>query len=211
MDSKESGAYGAGMDIHPALRGAAWARSLPVGGPPVDSETLAALVAELADRPDLWAHLVRHDPRVRWYERVALTGTVEVWLIGWCHGQHTPMHDHGGASGAVAVVGGVLQETTLWPSRPPASRLLPSGTLLEVPPAVLIERHVLEWRLDPTSPHCLPELLGPEQPILILCSEGYASSLAAATLRRLGLVNATDVAGGFRAWRRAGLPTAGGL
>ena len=124
MDSKESGAYGAGMDIHPALRGAAWARSLPVGGPPVDSETLAALVAELADRPDLWAHLV-------------LTDTVEVWLIGWCHGQHTPMHDHGGASGAVAVVGGVLQETTLRPSRPPASRLLPSGTLLEVPPAVI--------------------------------------------------------------------------
>ncbi|TMD02776.1 MAG: rhodanese-like domain-containing protein [Chloroflexi bacterium] len=81
----------------------------------------------------------------------------------------------------------------------------------DVPGSVLIERNVLEWRLDPTSPHCLPELLGPEQPILILCSEGYASSLAAATLRRLGLVNATDVAGGFRAWRRAGLPTAGGL
>jgi len=159
MDSKESGAYGAGMDIHPALRGAAWARSLPVGGPPVDSETLAALVAELADRPDLWAHLVRHDPRVRWYERVALTGTVEVWLIGWCHGQHTPMHDHGGASGAVAVVGGVLQETTLWPSRPPASRLLPSGTLLEVPPAV-IHRVGNRFPVPATSIHAYspPEL-----------------------------------------------------
>ena len=81
----------------------------------------------------------------------------------------------------------------------------------DVPGSVLIERNVLEWRLDPTSPHCLPELLGPEQPILILCSEGYASSLAAATLQRLGLVNATDVAGGFQAWRRAGLPTAAGL
>ena len=81
----------------------------------------------------------------------------------------------------------------------------------DVPGSVLIERNVLEWRLDPTSPHCLPELLGPEQPILILCSEGYASSLAAATLRRLGLVNGTDVAGGFQAWRRAGLPTSGGI
>ena len=102
--------------------------------PPVDSETLAALVAELAERQDLWAHLVRHDPQVRWYERVALTDTVEVWLIGWWHGQHTPMHDHGGASG---VVGGVLQETILRPSLPPASRLLPSGTLIEVPPAAI--------------------------------------------------------------------------
>jgi rhodanese-related sulfurtransferase len=80
----------------------------------------------------------------------------------------------------------------------------------EVPGAMLIERNVLEWRLDPTSAHSVPELLGPEQPILILCSEGYASSLAAATLRRLGLVNATDVTGGFKAWRRAGLPASGG-
>ncbi|HEX6492548.1 MAG TPA: rhodanese-like domain-containing protein [Candidatus Dormibacteraeota bacterium] len=81
----------------------------------------------------------------------------------------------------------------------------------DVPGAVLIERNVLEWRLDPTSPHCLPEVLGHEQPILVLCSEGYASSLAAATLRRLGLVNATDVAGGFQAWRRAGLPAKDGV
>jgi len=80
----------------------------------------------------------------------------------------------------------------------------------DVPGVMLIERNVLEWRLDPTSPHSVPELLGPRQPILILCSEGYASSLAAATLRRLGLVNATDVAGGFKAWRRAGLPAVGG-
>jgi rhodanese-related sulfurtransferase len=54
-------------------------------------------------------------------------------------------------------------------------------------------------------------VLGHHQPMLILCSEGYASSLAAATLRRLGLVNATDVAGGFKAWRRAGLPTTPGI
>jgi predicted metal-dependent enzyme (double-stranded beta helix superfamily) len=137
MESKDSGGYGAAMDIHPALRGAAWARSLPAGGSPVDSETLAALVAGLAERQELWAHLVRHDPQLRWYERVALTDTIEVWLIGWCQGQHTPMHDHGGASGAVGVVGGVLQETIVRPSQPTVSRLLPSGTLIEVSPSAI--------------------------------------------------------------------------
>jgi rhodanese-related sulfurtransferase len=79
----------------------------------------------------------------------------------------------------------------------------------EVPGAVLVERNVLEWRMDPTSPSCLPEILGPAQVIVVLCSEGYASSLAAATLRQLGLERATDVIGGFQAWRRAGLPVTG--
>ncbi len=80
----------------------------------------------------------------------------------------------------------------------------------EVPGALLIERNVLEWRMDPTSPSCLPEIVDHLRPIVVLCSEGYASSFAAATLRRLGLENATDVTGGFHAWRRAGLPTVGG-
>jgi rhodanese-related sulfurtransferase len=79
----------------------------------------------------------------------------------------------------------------------------------EVPGAVLVERNVLEWRMDPTSPSSLPEILGPAQVIVVLCSEGYASSLAAATLRQLGLERATDVVGGFHAWRRAGLPVTG--
>jgi rhodanese-related sulfurtransferase len=79
----------------------------------------------------------------------------------------------------------------------------------EVPGAVLVERNVLEWRMDPTSPSSLPEILGPAQVIVVLCSEGYASSLAAATLRQLGLERATDVIGGFQAWRRAGLPVTG--
>jgi rhodanese-related sulfurtransferase len=78
----------------------------------------------------------------------------------------------------------------------------------DVPGALLVERNVLEWRMDPTSPSCLPEILGPAQVIVVLCSEGYASSLAAATLRQLGLERATDVIGGFHAWRRAGLPVA---
>lgn len=79
----------------------------------------------------------------------------------------------------------------------------------EVPGALVVERNVLEWRLDPTSPHRLPQLVGPRQVVILLCSEGYASSLAAATLRRLGLIHATDVTGGFRAWRRCALPVLG--
>jgi predicted metal-dependent enzyme (double-stranded beta helix superfamily) len=125
------------MDIHPALRGAAWARSLPAGSHPVDAESLAAVVSALAVRPDLWQGLVRHDPLVRWYERVALTDTVEVWLIGWWPGQHTPLHDHGGASGALAVVEGVLEETLLRPSQPARSRVLPVGTVLRLPPSTI--------------------------------------------------------------------------
>ena len=68
--------------------------------------------------------------------------------------------------------------------------------------AVVVDRNQLEWRLDPTSPHRLPDLTGSEQTVVLVCDEGYASSLAAGTLRRLGLVNATDLDGGYQAWRR---------
>jgi rhodanese-related sulfurtransferase len=73
-----------------------------------------------------------------------------------------------------------------------------------MPGAVVVDRNVLEWRLDPTSPHRLPQVTGPDQRIVLFCDEGYASSLAAATLRRLGLRRATDLAGGYQAWRRQG-------
>jgi rhodanese-related sulfurtransferase len=72
---------------------------------------------------------------------------------------------------------------------------------------VVIERNVLEWRLDPRSAARLP-WTSYEARVLVLCQEGYASSLAAATLVRLGLTRATDVVGGLRAWREAGLPLA---
>jgi rhodanese-related sulfurtransferase len=71
-----------------------------------------------------------------------------------------------------------------------------------IPGALVVGRNVLEWRLDPTSPHRIPEVTGPDQEIVVVCDEGYASSLAAATLRQLGLRKATDLAGGFQAWRR---------
>jgi rhodanese-related sulfurtransferase len=67
--------------------------------------------------------------------------------------------------------------------------------------AVVIDRNVLEWRLDPSSPFHIAEVTGSDQRIIVVCNEGYSSSLAAATLRRLGLVRATDVVGGFQAIR----------
>jgi rhodanese-related sulfurtransferase len=77
----------------------------------------------------------------------------------------------------------------------------------EIPGALVIERNVLEWRLDPTSPHRHSAVTGLDQHIVVICQAGYASSLAAASLRQLGLANATDLVGGFEAWARSGLPT----
>jgi rhodanese-related sulfurtransferase len=76
-----------------------------------------------------------------------------------------------------------------------------------IPGAKLIERNHLEWRLDPTSDARIPEAVDHDVEIIVVCSEGYSSSLAAASLQDLGLHRATDLAGGFRAWRAAGLPT----
>jgi rhodanese-related sulfurtransferase len=72
----------------------------------------------------------------------------------------------------------------------------------DLPEAVVVDRNVLEWRLDPTSPNRLPAVTGDDQHVVIVCNEGYASSLAAATLRDLGLTNVTDLDGGFQGWRR---------
>ncbi|MFD8481398.1 rhodanese-like domain-containing protein [Kitasatospora sp. NPDC059673] len=77
----------------------------------------------------------------------------------------------------------------------------------EIPGALIIERNVLEWRLDPTGSHRIPEATGHDVRWIVVCSEGYASSLAAASLRELGLFRATDLDGGFVAWAAAGLPT----
>lgn len=75
-----------------------------------------------------------------------------------------------------------------------------------IPGALVVERNELEWRLDPLGSHRLPEAVSHDVRVLVLCNEGYASSLAAESLRRLGLHRATDVIGGFQAWREAGLP-----
>jgi rhodanese-related sulfurtransferase/8-oxo-dGTP pyrophosphatase MutT (NUDIX family) len=96
--------------------------------------------------------------------------------------------------------GGVLVDI-----RPAAQRAAEG----EVPGALEIERNNLEWRLDPRSDARLP-VARYDLPVVVICSEGYTSSLAAAALRDLGLRHAADVAGGFQAWKAAGLPTTGG-
>ena len=75
-----------------------------------------------------------------------------------------------------------------------------------VPGALVIARNVLEWRLDPDSDYRHPGAPGLEDEVILMCNEGYASSLAAVTLQQLGFARATDLAGGFQAWRSAGLP-----
>ncbi len=77
----------------------------------------------------------------------------------------------------------------------------------EVPTAIIIGRNVLEWRLDPSSEARIPALARADARVIVMCSEGYASTLAAASLRRIGLPEATDLEGGFQAWKGAGLPT----
>jgi rhodanese-related sulfurtransferase len=85
--------------------------------------------------------------------------------------------------------------------RPAAQR----GAEGEIPGAIVIERNVLEWRLDPRSDHRLP-IANYSLRVIVVCSEGYTSSLAAASLLDLGIAGATDLDGGFRAWAAAGLP-----
>jgi rhodanese-related sulfurtransferase len=72
----------------------------------------------------------------------------------------------------------------------------------EFPDALVIERNVLEWRLDPAGAHRIEAVRGLDQPVVVVCSEGYASSLAAASRAELGLRRVADLVGGFRAWAR---------
>ncbi|TXS06663.1 sulfurtransferase [Streptomyces sp. col6] len=75
-----------------------------------------------------------------------------------------------------------------------------------IPGALVVERNELEWRLDPRGSHRVPEAVDHGIRVVVICNEGYASSLAAESLHRLGLHRATDLDGGFQAWRAAGLP-----
>ena len=71
----------------------------------------------------------------------------------------------------------------------------------DLPGAIVVDRNVLEWRLDPTSTHRMPIATDAEARFVIGCNEGYSSSLAAATFHELGLRSATDLVGGFQTWR----------
>ena len=76
----------------------------------------------------------------------------------------------------------------------------------DVPGALFIARNVLEWRCDPDCAYRDPRIGGLDRHLVLICDEGYQSSLAAATLQDLGFARATDLIGGFQAWRAAGLP-----
>jgi rhodanese-related sulfurtransferase len=83
------------------------------------------------------------------------------------------------------------------------SQIASDGT---IPGALMIPRNVLEWRVDPSSGHRQPDSPQLDDQVILFCDAGYASSLAAATLQDLGFKRATDLDGGFQAWREAGLP-----
>jgi rhodanese-related sulfurtransferase len=77
----------------------------------------------------------------------------------------------------------------------------------DLPGAIVIDRSVLEWRLDPRSASRIPEATSHHLLVVVVCRQGYSSSLAAASLRAIGLHRATDLVGGVEAWLAAGLPT----
>jgi rhodanese-related sulfurtransferase len=86
----------------------------------------------------------------------------------------------------------------------PAAQRAAFGEILG---ALILERNDLEWRLDPGGSHRIPEAEDPDRPVVVVCQEGYASSLAAASVQALGRTAVTDLDGGFVAWRAEGLPT----
>ena len=75
-----------------------------------------------------------------------------------------------------------------------------------VPGSWFVPRNVLEWRADPACAHHDPHLVTVAGPLVLMCAQGFQSSLAAATLQEMGIHRATDVIGGFEAWEAAGLP-----
>ncbi|MEY2534924.1 MAG: hypothetical protein QOF29_2834 [bacterium] len=93
----------------------------------LDAPELEDLVTRLAGRPDLWAHLVRHDPGERVYEEVLRDNHVAVWLICWMEDHDTGFHDHDRSAGAVAVARGAVTEDRLLLGRPPSSRTVGAG------------------------------------------------------------------------------------
>lgn len=124
--------------------------------------------------------------------------------------------DGGGRLPEPLTIDQLLEESRVGLERVPASDLereIAAGALVvdtrpadqrdrdgELPGAVVVDRNVLEWRLDPSSPHRLPVAGDRGRRIIVVCNEGYSSSLAAHTLQRLGLPRATDLIGGFQAW-----------
>lgn len=102
----------------------------------------------------------------------------------------------------VAVEGAVIVDIR------PAAQRAAEGEVASWLPVLVIERNVLEWRFDPRSEARIPEA-SYDARVIVLCQEGYTSSLAADALQSIGIHRATDVVGGFAAWRAAGMPVDG--
>jgi rhodanese-related sulfurtransferase len=116
-------------------------------------------------------------------------------LLAQVRGRIGRIHPVGVAARTAA--GALLVDTRPWEQR------VRDGA---VPGAVVVDRNVLEWRLDPSSHDRLPQVTGYDLEVVVLCNEGYSSSLVADTLRALGLTRTVDVIGGFVACAAAGLP-----
>jgi hypothetical protein len=104
-------------------------------GRDLSADELAAFVAELADRPELWIDLVKHDPTQRHYEEVGSDDHVTAWVISWMDDHDTGFHDHDISAGAVAVVGGSVREERLVLDGPPLDRVYAAGEVLAFSPA----------------------------------------------------------------------------
>ena len=167
---------------------------------PLSQSRPRQLVQGVAAREHEWLSLVRYDLDQRWYQRLAWDDGHELWLLSWLPGQRTGFHDHGDSSGAFTVAFGALRERIAPRQRPGPSVPVARGEVRSFGPWYVhdvINASVQPARLPPASYHLR---------IIVMCVEGYTSSLAAASLQDLGVAGATDLAGGFRAWQRAGLP-----
>lgn len=151
-------------------------------------------------------------------QRLVAVGTDaygETAVPTWEPGKCGPVGDGGGA-GATARIDAIVEDARrLLPPRVGAGDLAKvrarGGLIVDTRPveqrqrdgelegALVIDRNVLEWRLDPTSPYRIPQAAGEDQEIVVVCDEGYSSTLAAASLQKLGLTRATDLIGGFQA------------
>lgn len=142
------------MDISTALTGASWRHTDDGSTSTPSRDELRRLLAFIALRSDTWASRVRHDRDERWYELLLRTAAVDVWLVGWWPGQWTPLHDHGGASGALTVLRGTLtEESVVSPSAPHSDwRSLTTGTTIDIA-AHLVHRVGNAGRTPATSIH----------------------------------------------------------
>jgi predicted metal-dependent enzyme (double-stranded beta helix superfamily) len=124
------------MRIHPSFAGIRRIRALATREELLTAEELLDLTLEIAGQTELWRPLIRYATEARWYEALLVSSALELWLIGWTPGQATPIHDHGGARGALTIATGRLVETAhAGPCLTrPRRTILDKGTRVHFPP-----------------------------------------------------------------------------